>query len=136
MSEQKEQSWCHCSLSGVEPTCGKPMVDDGTDFCENMLPDGTYCAHGHACHSLSDQAEPEPTNWQAHAEALAEAAKQAYLLLLKIRSEDRYTLDYQYTLCVLRDQIAEYEGRSAEDVQNDYESQALAAYDQDRGRVK
>lgn len=59
--------------------------------------------------------------------ALAEVAKQAYLLLLKLQGEDRYTPDYQYTLCALRDQIAEYEGRSAEDVQSDYESQALAA---------
>lgn len=119
MSEQKEQSWCHCSLSGVEPTCGKPMVDDGTDFCENRLPDGTYCAHRHACHSLSDQAEPGPINYRAHSEALAEALRD---------------VSEEWAQCVGYNNFDELcaDSGSKTYLANAVE-QALAAFDQDRG---
>lgn len=123
-----DKPWILCDQHG-NPV---PAPWEGEQKCDCHLFETQCCD---ICQGVDGtEVDAAPINWQAHAEALAEAAKQAYLLLLKIRSEDRYTLDYQYTLCVLRDQIAEYEGRSAEDAQNDYENQALAAFDQDRGK--
>lgn len=70
-------------------------------------------------------------NWKQHAEALAGAVKQAYLILLMGRGSYRFTEDYQHALCVLRDEIAKHEDRTPEDVQDDYEAQALTRWKED-----
>lgn len=52
------------------------------------------------------------------------ALRTAYVMALKL-PHDEFRLRHQWALCQMRNALAEYEGREAQEVQEDYEEVAL-----------